>query len=229
MVESAQLEVAGSDLGERPDSLETQDLVVYGCGTQGRAIIEFLVESGRYPGLRLADDNRRLWGSRIRSISVTSPEDAFAGKARFYICAIGENHARRAIFANLGAVGHIAATVRHPSAMVSTSANMGRGSILMARVLVNTEARVGEGCLLNSGCLVEHHCEIGDFVHLAPGVLLGGGVKVGAAALLGLGAVVLPGLSIGRDAVVGAGAVVTRNVPPGVTVVGNPARDLRPG
>jgi len=31
---------------------------------------------------------------------------------------------------------------------------------------------------------------------------------------------------IGRGAVVGMGAVVTKNVPPGVTVVGNPARLL---
>jgi maltose O-acetyltransferase len=44
---------------------------------------------------------------------------------------------------------------------------------------------------------------------------------------LGGGAIVLPGVSIGADSVVGAGAVVTRDVPPGVVVVGNPARMVR--
>ena len=34
-------------------------------------------------------------------------------------------------------------------------------------------------------------------------------------------------LAIGADAVVGAGSVVTRDLPPGVLAVGNPARVIR--
>ena len=45
-------------------------------------------------------------------------------------------------------------------------------------------------------------------------------------AAVGSGAVILPGVTIGVGAIVGAGAVVTRDVPDGVTVVGNPARVL---
>ena len=44
---------------------------------------------------------------------------------------------------------------------------------------------------------------------------------------LGGGVIVCPGVTIGRDAVVGAGAVVTKDLPPGVLAVGNPARILR--
>ncbi len=44
---------------------------------------------------------------------------------------------------------------------------------------------------------------------------------------IGGSAVVLPGVTVGSNAVVGAGAVVTRDVPPGVVVVGNPASVVR--
>ncbi|WP_084077679.1 sugar O-acetyltransferase [Demequina sp. NBRC 110057] len=44
---------------------------------------------------------------------------------------------------------------------------------------------------------------------------------------LGGGVIVCPGVTIGKDSVVGAGSVVTKDIPPGVVAVGNPARVIR--
>jgi maltose O-acetyltransferase len=44
---------------------------------------------------------------------------------------------------------------------------------------------------------------------------------------LGGGVIVCPGVRIGENSVVGAGAVVTRDVPPNVLALGNPARVAR--
>jgi acetyltransferase-like isoleucine patch superfamily enzyme len=51
--------------------------------------------------------------------------------------------------------------------------------------------------------------------------------RVARGASIGSGAAILCGVTIGEGAMVGAGAVVTRDVAPGQTVAGVPARALR--
>lgn len=53
------------------------------------------------------------------------------------------------------------------------------------------------------------------------------GPTIGTSAIIGGGAILLPKVRIAEGAFVGAGAVVTRNIEPGETWVGNPARQRK--
>jgi sugar O-acyltransferase (sialic acid O-acetyltransferase NeuD family) len=108
---------------------------------------------------------------------------------------------------------------------------LGEGAVLCPFVTLTSNIRIGQHFHANIYSYVEHDCVVGDFVTFAPGVMCNGNVHIEDHAYIGAGAVIkqgLPGapLVIGRGAVVGMGAVVTKSVPPGVTVVGNPARVL---
>jgi UDP-2-acetamido-3-amino-2,3-dideoxy-glucuronate N-acetyltransferase len=117
-------------------------------------------------------------------------------------------------------------------------------------VEIQAGAVVGANCKVQSHSFICDGVEIHDEVFVGHGVLFindkrphattaDGELQSGAdwellrtvverRATLGSGAVVLGGVRIGEGALVGAGAVVTRDVAPGETVVGSPARPLRP-
>jgi acetyltransferase-like isoleucine patch superfamily enzyme len=97
---------------------------------------------------------------------------------------------------------------------------------------------IGDNVRIHSRCFIPRHTVIKDSAWIGPNVTFcndkhpntGGENREGATvermAVIGAGAVILPGVTIGASAKIGAGAVVTKDVRPGVTVVGNPAMEL---
>jgi serine O-acetyltransferase len=85
------------------------------------------------------------------------------------------------------------------------------------------------------GIVIGETAEIGEGCTIYQGVTLGGtslakGAKrhptLGRAVIVGAGAKVLGGFTVGDGARIGSNAVVVKEVPPGATAVGNPARIL---
>ncbi|WPZ23582.1 acetyltransferase (plasmid) [Sulfitobacter faviae] len=139
---------------------------------------------------------------------------------------VGPTALRRQVFDTARKRGFTFPTLVHPSAIVAEHVALFEGAQVLAGAILQAGVTVEENVLLNTGCIVDHGCWIGAHTHLAPGVTLSGSVTIGSGVHVGTGAVILQGVRIGDLAIVGAGAVVTRDVTPGATVVGNPARSL---
>jgi sugar O-acyltransferase (sialic acid O-acetyltransferase NeuD family) len=111
---------------------------------------------------------------------------------------------------------------------------IGDGAILCPFVTLTSNIRIGRHFHANLYSYVEHDCVIGDFVTFAPAVKCNGNIVIEDHAYIGAGAIIKQGkpghpLVIGRGAVIGMGSVVTKDVSPGVTVVGSPAKPLMKG
>jgi acetyltransferase EpsM len=140
-----------------------------------------------------------------------------------FVVAIGNQQKRRELSER---VAMSLVTVVHPKALVSPSARIGAGSIILQGAIVNVGARIGRFCIVNVGAIVSHHCELEDGVQVCDGAVLTGNVKCREGAFIGANATVLPGICLGAKSIVGAGAVVTKGITDIMTVVGNPARRL---
>jgi len=141
------------------------------------------------------------------------------------IVSIGNNRIRKKITDKFS--GNIHDAITHASAVISASAKLNLGTVVMANAVINSSAIIGEHCIINSGAIVEHDCKLGNFVHISPNAALAGDVHVGEGTHIGIGAVVLPGINIGKWVTIGAGAVVIRDIPDGVVAVGNPAQIIK--
>jgi UDP-2-acetamido-3-amino-2,3-dideoxy-glucuronate N-acetyltransferase len=113
---------------------------------------------------------------------------------------------------------------------------IGRGS------LVENDTTIGDLTKIQANAYITAYSTLEAQVFIAPCVVttndnfmgrterrheLIAGPTIRRGARVGGGAVLLPGVEIGEEAFIGAGAVVTKDVPPRMLVVGNPARVVR--
>jgi UDP-N-acetylbacillosamine N-acetyltransferase len=139
---------------------------------------------------------------------------------------IGDNKIRKKLFDKVFKNGFKILSLIHPSAIISSSVNIGKGTIIMPNVVVNAKSIIGDGVILNTSSIVEHECVIDNFVHISPNVALAGNVKVGAFTHIGIGSSVIQGLKIGKNNIIGAGAVVIDDIKDNKKMVGVPAREV---
>lgn len=192
-------------------------MYLYGASGHAKVIIDILEASGIRVD-SLIDDNPNIHQLRGYPVSHT-----FTGESPFII-SIGSNKIRKQVTERLQTSYGKAI---HPSAILSATAKIGDGTVVMQGAIIQADANVGKHCIINTGASVDHECVIGDYVHVSPHVTLCGNVHVGEGSWIGAGTTVIPNLSIGKWCVIGAGSVITEDIPDHVLAFGNPCRIIR--
>ena len=200
----------------------SDSIFLYGAGGHAKVILDILQSRGMSVA-GIIDDNPQIeeWmgHSVIRRSGIPSGSSV--------IISIGANATRKALDEILSGRGISFATGIASSAIVSSNAEIGEGSVVMQGTILQSGCRIGRHCIVNTGASVDHECILEDYVHVSPHATLCGNVHVEEGAWIGAGAVVIPGVRIGRWSVVGAGSVVCRDIPDNVVAYGNPVRPIK--
>ena len=208
---------------------------IYGADSYGREVAPLLNDKDANPSdIVFIDDEEAKIGQTINGIVIKS----FAalceesGLPRLMVVAVANPYTRYKIATRCRERGFKFATVTSGNSLSLANNFIGEGGIFSPFTIVTANALIGVQFHCNIFSYVAHDCVIGDYVTFAPRVSCNGRVKIEDFVYVGTGAVFRQGttekpLIVGKGSMVGMGSVVTNDVPPGVLVMGNPARYVR--
>jgi sugar O-acyltransferase (sialic acid O-acetyltransferase NeuD family) len=203
----------------------TGAVIVYGAGGLGREVLQIVRAVPDARALGYVDDRLPPGTERngARVLGGAEYLDSLDGDVSV-VMGISDPNIKRGIFAELSRNPRISfPNVVHPRAIVSEYASIERGVVIASGCIVSLDASLGVGVFLNMGTVVGHDVKIGDFSSVMPLAAISGNVKTGERCLIGAQSAIFQGIIVGDGCTVGIGAVVIRDVPDGVTVMGNPA------
>jgi UDP-3-O-[3-hydroxymyristoyl] glucosamine N-acyltransferase len=94
------------------------------------------------------------------------------------IVALGNNENRKRFHLELLRNNYNIPVLVHPTAYVSSDAQLSAGCIVRTNAVVSRYAKLGEGVIVNIGSLIDHHCDVGAFSMVLPGAVIRNSVKV---------------------------------------------------
>lgn len=180
-------------------------LLIVGAGGHGRSVAEAALACGTFTLSGFLDDQAtHVWEFPV--LGGTQDVAAWRTVADAAIVAVGNNALRQQLQQRLTQAGFTLATVVHPRAVVSPTANLGVGCAVMAGAIIGTEAKLGRGVIVNSGAVVDHHCVVEDYGHLGVAAAMAGGTQLGAGAWMQAGSALGYGVKVPPGAILPPGS-----------------------
>lgn len=209
--------------------MSIRKLYICGAGGMGREVLELA---------RTVNAIERSWdwmgfvekvgiGSAGLSVAGTDELLLKASVTTDVVLGIADPKIKRALVARLMKNPHLRfPSLVHPQAYISPRAHLGQGAVVQWGCWISTGVDLADFSFLNVACRIGHDVSIAKYTSLMANVDLGGHVQVGEGCYFGTKSTVVPGVHIGRDVRIGAASLVVGNVADGLTVMGNPARDI---
>jgi acetyltransferase EpsM len=202
-----------------------KNIIIFGSGGHSMVIIDLIKELKQHTIVGIYDDKKEGFFEGIRIIGkINNDVDNVIKDADEYIIAIGDNSTRKYIYEKFYTLHW--ATLIHPRSIVSKSASIDEGTVVLAGAIIQPGVTIGKHCIINTNSNIDHESYINSFSSICPGVTICGKVNIRELTFIGANSTIIQGITVGKNCIVGAGTVVIKNVNDNCKIVGNPARML---
>ena len=207
-----------------------KNIIVFGAGEFGTLIQNVMSYNRDFQIAAFGDDNMDKSKITTGDVPLFNQGDLFQfakeNEIQTAIMASGNNRVRAVKYNLFKDAGFEMLSIVHPKALIDTEVVYGDNVIIEMGTAIHTHSKIGNNVFLGGDALIGHHNIIGNHVLVGGNASFGGAVVVEDYASIGVGSSIKPGVTIGKGAVVGVGAVVIKDVEPGTTVVGVPAKPI---
>ena len=160
-------------------------LLIIGHGGHGIVTAETAEATGLYETIDFADDNDPNAVGKIEDLEYLHKQ---------YDCAfvgIGDNLLRAKLIHKLETIGYEIPVLIHPTAYVSKSATIEKGTVLEPKSIVNANTYSIFVSIISVGAIIDHNAKIGSCCHVNAGAIVKAGGEVENFKKLEAGEVVL--------------------------------------
>tara|TARA_B110000495_G_C22986362_1_gene580352 strand:- start:920 stop:1558 length:639 start_codon:yes stop_codon:yes gene_type:complete len=207
-----------------------EKVIIIGSGGHAKIILDIIELENKYEifGVVTNDKIENFYGYKVLGNDQILHEVKESG---IWNVAIGiggftDNLLRERIFNKMIYLGFNVVNAIHPSAIISKTAELGKGVVLFAGVIINSEVKIFDNCIVATGSSIDHETTIENHCLISAGVTIGANVLIRKNVLCALGVKVISQIEIGEEILIGAGAVVVKSIYEKGCYLGVPARKI---
>jgi UDP-perosamine 4-acetyltransferase len=203
---------------------------IIGLGVEGHAavLMELIERAGTFESVTLLNHDDSITVRMVRGVYISGSSESIPelvkerGLRDFFmgLSSVRTREKKRELFKYAVACGLKPFTIAHPRAVISASAQIGKGGCILAGAIISTQTYLAENVTVNIGAMIESDCDIQAHVQLAGGSFVGCGARIGECSYIGTGAYLQPNVHIGDNVIIGPGAVIVEDVADGQVVPG---------
>jgi len=209
-----------------------EKIVIVGAGGFGREVLAWVREvrnTGKnWDIIGFVDDNPGALAGFDYDVPIIDTIKGYQPQAehRLVLAMATPTRTKVAIADSLIRRGAHFLSLIHPTVVMGANVTYGVGCVLCPYVVTTCDITIGDFVAINCHAVIGHDAVLGTGSTLYSYANINGRARVGTGVEIGSHACLLPGARVGDFATVGAGSVVLKQVKPGATVMGVPAKRL---